>query len=176
MTGTPGEEFKPAGNSKPGGKSEENVMSATAMVLTLMALLAGGMIAMQAPINAEVASRLGHPLSAALWSFSVGTAILAVVVLLFARGSTNFGALQSMPLYMLIGGGLLGAIYVLVNLILAPKIGIAAVMALGIAGQLTAALLLDRFGLFDLVQRELSVGRVSGVLLVLAGALMVRML
>ena len=151
-------------------------MSTTAMTLTLMALLAGGMIAMQGPINAEVATRLGHPLSAALWSFSVGTAILAVVVLLFARGSTNLEALQSMPLYMLIGGGLLGAIYVLVNLILAPKIGVAAVMALGIAGQLSAALVLDRCGLFDLAQREFSVGRVSGVLLVLAGALMVRML
>ena len=151
-------------------------MSTTAITLTLMALLAGGMIAAQGPINAEVATRLGHPLSAALWSFSVGTAILAAVVLLFARGGTNLGALQSMPLYMLIGGGLLGAIYVLVNLILAPKIGVAAVMALGIAGQLSAALVLDRFGLFDLAQRELSVGRVSGVLLVLAGALMVRML
>ncbi|WP_280138262.1 DMT family transporter [Methyloceanibacter stevinii] len=119
---------------------------------------------------------LGHPLSAALWSFCVGTVALAVVVLLFARGSTDLGALRSMPLYMLIGGGLLGAVYVLVNLVVAPKIGIAALMALSIAGQLAAALLLDRFGLFDLAQRELSVGRVSGVVLVLVGALMVRML
>lgn len=160
-----------------GDKSKENEpMSAAALLLTLVALIAGGMIAMQAPINAEVAARLGHPLSAALWSFCVGTAVLAVFVLLFARSSTNLGAIQSMPLYMLIGGGLLGAMYVLVNLILAPKIGIAAVMALGIAGQLTAALVLDRFGLFDLAERELSAGRIMGVLLVFVGALMVRML
>ena len=92
------------------------------------------------------------------------------------RISTDFGTLRSMPFYMLLGGGLLGAIYVLVNLILAPKIGVAALMSLAIAGQLAAALFLDRFGLFDLVQRELSLGRVSGVILVLVGALMVRML
>mgnify|MGYP001825367971 CR=1 FL=1 len=159
------------------GKSEERAtMTGAAILLTLVALLTGAMIALQAPINAELAARLGHPLSGALWSFLVGTLALFVVVLLFARGSTNFGALRSVPLYMLIGGGLLGAVYVLVSLVLAPKIGVAALMALAIAGQLAAALLLDRFGLFDLAQRELSVGRVSGVLLVLVGALMVRML
>ena len=62
---------------------------------------------------------------------------------------------------MLIGGGLLGAIYVTVNIMLAPRIGIAALMALGIAGQLFTALLIDRFGLFELVERGLTVGRVS---------------
>jgi transporter family-2 protein len=134
------------------------------------------MIALQAPINAEVATRLGHPISAATMSFVVGTIMLLALALLFARGSTNLGALQTMPLYMLLGGGLLGAIYVTVNLMLAPKIGIAAIMALGIAGQLFTALFLDRFGMFELTVRELSLGRVSGAILVLVGALMVRVL
>lgn len=146
------------------------------LLFTLVALVAGGMIAMQAPINAEAADRLGNPISAATMSFCVGTIVLIAVMLLFARGSTNFGALQTMPLYMLLGGGLLGVVYVTVNIVLAPKIGIAAIMALGIAGQLFTALLLDRFGMFELAVRELSVGRVSGAVLVLVGALMVRLL
>ncbi|MFW2390862.1 MAG: DMT family transporter [Alphaproteobacteria bacterium] len=146
------------------------------LLFTLVALVAGGMIALQAPINAEVATRLGHPISAATMSFVVGTIMLLALALLFARGSTNLGALQTMPLYMLLGGGLLGAIYVTVNLMLAPKIGIAAIMALGIAGQLFTALFLDRFGMFELTVRELSLGRVSGAILVLVGALMVRVL
>jgi transporter family-2 protein len=146
------------------------------LLFTLVALVAGGMIALQAPINAEVAMRLGHPISAATMSFVVGTIMLLALALLFARGSTNLGALQTMPLYMLLGGGLLGAIYVTVNLMLAPKIGIAAIMALGIAGQLFTALFLDRFGMFELTVRELSLGRVSGAILVLVGALMVRVL
>ena len=146
------------------------------LLLTLVALVTGGLIALQAPINAEAATRLGHPISAATMSFCVGTVLLIAITLLFARNSTNHGALQTMPLYMLLGGGLLGAGYVTVTLILAPKIGIAAVMALGIAGQLATALLLDRFGLFELMERELSVGRVGGAILVLVGALMVRLL
>jgi len=151
-------------------------MAWAGVLFTLVALVGGGIIALQAPINAEVAARLGHPISAATMSFCVGTIILIVLTLLFARSSTNLGALQSMPLYMLLGGGLLGAIYVTVTLMLAPKIGVAALMALGIAGQLTAGLLLDRFGMFDLVERGLTAGRLSGAVLVLVGALMVRLL
>ncbi len=151
-------------------------MSLQALSLTLIALLAGAFIALQAPINAEAATRLGHPLTAATMSFVVGTAALAVLVLLFARHNTNLESFKSLPLYMLLGGGLLGAIYVTVNLILAPRIGVAAIMALGIAGQLFTALLIDRFGLFALAERGLSLGRVSGALLVLVGALMVRSL
>ncbi|HUU25199.1 MAG TPA: DMT family transporter [Methyloceanibacter sp.] len=146
------------------------------LLFTLVALVAGGMIALQAPINAEVATRLGHPISAATMSFCVGTIALIALTLIFARNTTNLGALQTMPLYMILGGGLLGAVYVTVNLVLAPKIGVAAIMALGIAGQLVTALLLDRFGMFELLERELSVGRVGGVILVLIGALMVRLL
>lgn len=146
------------------------------LLFTLVALVAGGMIALQAPINAEAATRLGHPISAATMSFCVGTIALIALTVLFARNSTNLGALQTMPLYMLLGGGLLGAVYVTVNLVLAPKIGVAAIMALGIAGQLFTALLLDRFGMFELLAREMSVGRVTGAVLVLVGALMVRLL
>jgi bacterial/archaeal transporter family-2 protein len=151
-------------------------MSIHEVLLTLVALLAGALIALQAPINAEAASRLGHPLTAATMSFLVGTSALFVVTLLFARQSTHLEALKSLPLYMLIGGGLLGAVYVTVNLMLTPRIGAAAIMALGIAGQLFAALLIDRFGLFELAERGLTPGRVSGALLVLVGALMVRSL
>jgi len=151
-------------------------MAWAGLLFTLVALVAGGMIALQAPINAEAASRLGHPITAATMSFCVGTIALIALTLLFARGSTNLSALGSMPLYMLLGGGLLGAVYVTVNLILAPKIGVAAIMALGIAGQLVAALLLDRFGMFDLMERGLTSGRVGGAVLVLVGALMVRLL
>ena len=151
-------------------------MSLPGFSLTLIALLAGGFIALQAPINAEAAARLGHPLTAATMSFCVGTVALIVLTALFARTDTHLEAFKSMPLYMLLGGGLLGAVYVTVNLMLAPRIGVAAVMALGIAGQLFTALLIDRLGLFALMERGLTFGRVSGALLVLVGALMVRSL
>jgi transporter family-2 protein len=152
------------------------VLSLQGALLTLAALVGGGLIALQAPINAEAASRLGNPLAAATMSFCVGTAALILLTMLVSRNSTDLGAVRTLPLYMLLGGGLLGAVYVTVNLMLAPRIGIAAVMALGIAGQMFTALLIDRLGLFELMERGLTAGRVGGAVLVAVGALMVRLL
>ena len=151
-------------------------MTLLGLVLTLCALGAGALISLQAPINAEAAARLGHPLAGATLSFCVGTLALILITALFVHRDVNLAALKTMPLYMLLSGGLLGAGYVTASLVLAPRIGVAALIALGITGQLVAALLLDRFGLFDLVERDLSIGRVGGSLVVVAGALMVRYL
>ena len=101
---------------------------------------------------------------------------LLLITGLTVRGSVDVGVLKVLPLTIILGGGLLGALYVTSNTVLTPRLGVAAVMALGICGQLLAGLLLDRFGLFGLVERELTPGRVSGALMVLAGALMVRFL
>ena len=59
---------------------------------------------------------------------------------------------------------------------LAPRLGAAATLCFVIAGQLTAAMAIDRLGLFGFTMREASLGRVTGVLMVLAGALLVRLM
>ena len=108
-------------------------MSLQALSLTLVALLAGGLIALQAPINAEAASRLqpsGRGCRALVLRRDHGAHCSHAAL---ARHSAQLETLKSLPLYMLIGGGLLGAIYVTVNIMLAPRIGIAALMALGIS-------------------------------------------
>jgi transporter family-2 protein len=151
-------------------------MTLLGLALTLCALMIGALISIQAPINAQAAGFLGSPLAAAAMSFCIGTIALLAITGLFARNSIDLGALRTMPLYVLVSGGLLGAVYVTANLMLAPRIGIAALVALGITGQIVAALLLDHFAAFGLVGREISVGRVAGALTLLAGALMVRYL
>jgi bacterial/archaeal transporter family-2 protein len=151
-------------------------MTLLGLVLTLCALGAGALISLQAPINAEAAARLGNPIAASTLSFCVGALALVAITTLFLRQDVNFAALKTMPAYLLLSGGLLGAMYVTATLVLAPRIGVAALIALGITGQLIAALLLDRYGLFGLVERDLSLGRVAGAAMVIAGAVMVRYL
>ena len=79
------------------------------------------------------------------------------------------------PLFLLLAGGAIGAVYVSANVFLAPRIGAGALLCLVVAGQLLGALVIDRFGLFGLAMRELSFGRLAGAALVFAGALMVRL-
>lgn len=148
-------------------------MSPQALLLAALALLAGAMISIQAPINAMAAARLGNPLGAATLSFLVGALCLLVVTLSLARGQVAWGNVSSFP-PMLWLGGVLGAIYVTVAIVLTPTLGVGAVIALAIAGQVTAGLALDHYGLLGLATREISVGRAIGAAMVVIGALMVR--
>ncbi|RUX70506.1 DMT family transporter, partial [Mesorhizobium sp. M7A.F.Ca.CA.004.08.2.1] len=54
-------------------------------------------------------------------------------------------------------------------------IGAAALMAFLVTGQLLAGMLIDRVGFLGVAVREISLGRVAGAVLLLAGALLVRL-
>lgn len=138
-----------------------------AVVLTA---LVGGLIALQAPINAELGRATGK-LPAALVSFFIGTLLLALIVALSGHTS-GLGSTFDVRWYYLLGG-VLGAAYVTVSLISVTTIGAGGVAAATITGQLTAAVLIDRLGLFGLSQVPLSVDRIAGVALLLAGTYLI---
>ncbi len=68
---------------------------------------AGGLIAMQAPINGRLGTAVGG-FQAAFFSFVVGGALLAVVVAL-GSGFGGLGEVRCVPVVFLVGG-LLGAV------------------------------------------------------------------
>lgn len=148
-------------------------MSLHAISFAVLAIVAGALISLQAPINAMAGQRLGHVIGGAALSFVVGTAFLLAIVLVGLRDQIDFAALRTMS-PMLFLGGLLGAFYVAMSIWLTPKLGVGAVISLGIAGQVLASLVLDHYGLLNLAVREVTLGRASGALMVVAGALMVR--
>jgi bacterial/archaeal transporter family-2 protein len=139
----------------------------TAVLLTVAA---GGLIALQAPINAGLGRATGD-LAAALVSFLVGTAALLLLVVLSGKagGVGNVGDVQW---YYLLGG-LLGAIYVANALVAVSSIGAGGVAAATIAGQLTASVAADRFGFLGLEETPISPERLLGVLLLLAGTFLI---
>ena len=137
------------------------------MILTA---LAGGLIALQAPINAGLGRATGS-LPAALVSFLVGTIALAALVVVSGKAS-GLGSTFDVSWYYLLGG-LLGAVYVANALIAVTSIGAGGVAAATITGQLTASVAIDRLGLFGLDQVPLSPERIIGVALLVAGTLLV---
>ena len=145
------------------------------IVWSLVGILAGALIALQGPINAQLARGLGMPVAAAAASFVAGSVVLILITLVLSQAQGMTIAWRVPPLWMFLAGGCLGAIFVTCALILTPKLGAAATMAFIVAGQLIAGLLLDRLGYFDLAVRELTLGRVGGAVLLLAGALLIRL-
>jgi bacterial/archaeal transporter family-2 protein len=143
-------------------------------VWSVLGILAGMLLALQGPINAQLARALGSPIAAAAMSFIAGTLVLTVITLATVQAQGISIAWRAPPLWMLFAGGCLGAIFVTCALILTPKLGVAATMAFIVAGQLLAGLIIDRLGSFDLAVREMTFGRVAGAMLLVIGALMLR--
>src|SRR5665811_644156 len=86
----------------------------------LLTALAGGLIALQAPINAGLGRSTGS-LPAALVSFSIGTLALAAIVVLSGKAGGLSSTFDVSWYYLL--GGLLGAVYVTNALIAVSVIG-----------------------------------------------------
>jgi transporter family-2 protein len=109
---------------------------------------------------------------AALISFAVGTAALFAAWL--AGGNKPPAAsFAGLPWYAWMGG-LYGATYVAVAAYAAPKIGLASLITIGIAGQIAMALWLDHIGALGLPREPISLGRLLGAALVVAGVVLVR--
>ncbi|MEQ7872794.1 DMT family transporter [Sphingomonas sp. ASV193] len=143
------------------------------LILPMLAVLfAGALIAVQAPTNALVAKAGGSPLIAALVSFGVGAAaLLAVWVVRGPRVSP--AAFRDLPWYAWLGG-LYGAAFVGIAAWAAPRLGLASLITIGIAGQIAMALYLDSIGAFGLPKEPLSATRLIGSLIVFGGVYLVR--
>jgi transporter family-2 protein len=68
---------------------------------------------------------------------------------------------------------LLGAIFVFGTTMLAPRIGVAVMLGLVVAGQMAASLVFDRVGVLGMVERELTAARIVGAGIVIVGVLVI---
>ncbi len=139
----------------------------------LFAVAAGAMLPVQFGINAELARWLESPLRAALVSFVVGTLGLLAVTLLLLRGWPPVSRLAEAPWWLWVGG-LMGAFYVIGSIVAAPRLGAVTLVALILAGQAVASLVVDHFGWVGFAEHPISPGRLLGVALVAAGVALVR--
>ena len=131
---------------------------------------AGGLVAMQAPINGMLGRSAGK-LAAASISFMIGTAVLLAIT--GVTGSeVRLGEAAKLPWYYFLGG-LLGAAYVTTVLITVNTLGAGGVTAATIAGQLSFSVVLDRLGLLGLPEKQITPGRLIGVALLAAGVFLI---
>ncbi|HJW46852.1 MAG TPA: DMT family transporter [Lysobacter sp.] len=138
-----------------------------------LAVLAGGMLPVQAAVNARLARVVGGPVWAAAVSGLVLTVVLAVVASAASRGGPRLTGLDALPWWAWIGGGLCGAILLSATTAIAPRLGAGSMIALVMTGQVLGSLALDSFGLLGLATEPLSIRRsIAGALLVIGAILM----
>jgi transporter family-2 protein len=142
--------------------------------LYLLFAFAGGMVLpFQAGVNTQLADWLHSPVRAAFVSFFVGTVVLLAAAALVFKPLPSWGRVGDAPWWVWVGGAL-GAFYVAAAIVTAPRLGAATLVALVVAGQALASLVVDQFGWVGFETKHVSVGRAVGMVLVGAGAALVR--
>jgi bacterial/archaeal transporter family-2 protein len=135
-----------------------------AIVFSLAAGIAG---AAQASVSGALGKRVGTVGAAGFGVILAGILVVALALVL-GRGGSVAAAIHE-PLWLWLGG-LFGAMIVLAIAYAPSRIGTFATVALLIAGQLAAGALIDAFGWLGSPRIPVTITRVSGLLLVAAGA------
>jgi transporter family-2 protein len=139
----------------------------------IMALALGAILPVQAAINTRLARTVSSPVVAAFVSFAVGTVALLSYLLIAREIHVGQIPFRQSPWWLWIGG-LLGAFFVAGIVVLLPRLGAALSFSLVLAGQMGIALLLDHFGWFGVAIKEISLGRIAGAILLIAGVYLIR--
>jgi len=145
----------------------------------VLALLAGAVLPLQGAVNALLRLDLGGA------AFAVGTVSFVVAAIAMAAVFTasqafdrkpiaGLGGLYTMPWWGWLGG-LAGATYVITVFSSLPLMGASATIALTVAGQQAASLVVDQFGLLRLPHRPFSLTRLFGVSALLLGVAVIKL-
>jgi len=141
--------------------------------LYVLALGAGFGVTTQQVLNGSLRTALGSPAWAGLVSYAGGLISMVVVVIALGERVPSWKTVVDVPWYAW-SGGVFGAAFILLAILLLPSLGAATLFALAIAGQVLAAVTLDHFGAFGLTPHPISAARLAGAVLLIAGVVLIR--
>ncbi len=143
------------------------------LIFLLIALLAGVVLPLQANFNVEMGKAAKEPIFAGFVSFLTGT-IGLLGYLLFTR--YDIGSVRAVTAvnWYVWSAGILGAFYVVVVIILIPKLGTALTFGLVVTGQMALSVILDHYGLFRTPIHSINWQRILGIVLLISGVVLIR--
>lgn len=137
-----------------------------------LAFLSGAFLPIQAGLNAKLGKAAESPVYASMLSFAVGTLGL-ITYILITKQSISWAGVREAPAHVWLGG-LLGAFYVTVIILAFPKLGPGLTFGLVVAGQMIISIILEHFNILVAQQNSISLMKLLGVLLVVAGVIIIR--
>lgn len=137
-----------------------------------LAFLSGAFLPIQAGLNAKLGKAAESPVYASMLSFAVGTLGL-ITYILITKQSISWAGVREAPAHIWLGG-LLGAFYVTVIILAFPKLGPGLTFGLVVAGQMIISIILEHFNILVAQQNSISLMKLLGVLLVVAGVIIIR--
>lgn len=138
-----------------------------------LAFVIGMATTVQAGVNSQMRLAIDNPILAAIISFSGG-----LTVLIFAFTFFNTGPVPSLESLRQVSwwkffGGMFGSFYVLSVIFIVRELGPANMLALAVAGQLLAAIVIDHYGWLGFSLHPVSPLRLVGVAFLVVGVYLI---
>jgi transporter family-2 protein len=135
--------------------------------------LAGALIPIQTAMNARLGAALHSPYGSTTATFFIGGAFLLVFLVVSRTPLPSPSTLASAPIWSWLGG-VLAVAYVLVLIMLMPRLGASTAVAMVVAGQIISAVIIDHFGCLGFARHSFSPLRMAGLVCLLVGTGLIR--
>ena len=143
-------------------------------LLMFITFVVGAIIPVQAIINARLGKQIGGALMGSLMSFFTGFIFLLILNLIINHNSFSLNKFFAAGPWYVWLGGLIGAIFVGYITWINQQQGVALTFALVISGQLFISLVIDNFGLFGSAIRTITLEKIVGAILIVAGIILIK--
>ncbi|WP_394828006.1 DMT family transporter [Pendulispora albinea] len=140
----------------------------------LLVVVAGCSVALQQVLNANLRAQLGSPWWAGFVSYFVGLVSMLAVALTAPGPRFSFPPPGAGTSWASWTGGVFGAIFVGIAVLMIPRLGAATTLALIVVGQMLGSLVFDHFGLLGLPQHSVGLVRLTGAACLIVGVVLIR--
>jgi bacterial/archaeal transporter family-2 protein len=140
-------------------------------VALVAAVVIGGVLAMQAPLNSALGRLVGGT-QASVVALAISCVALAALSTL-TGGFSGLAKIADAPLHVAIGGGLIGALYVGSIVFTVRELGAGGLTAATISGQLAIATTIDHFGWFGVTRSPVTTAKVAGIAFLALGTYLI---
>jgi bacterial/archaeal transporter family-2 protein len=142
-------------------------------IYLILAFLCGAIYPIQGGMNGRLLGYTNNSILTAIISFSVGLVGLIGLGLFKKVEWIRLLETQQAPWWAFLGG-ILGAFYVATVVLVLPRLGMALTFSLIIAGQIVLSIIIDHFGLLGNEVKEISIGKMAGIVLLVISIVIIK--
>ncbi len=142
--------------------------------LILLSFSVGIMVVIQGGINARLGIILNNSLLATSTALVVSASLTVVAALITIRHFPDINQLKLVPAYMWFTGGVLSFFAVSLFYYIIPRIGISTAVTFGLTAQIIFAALASHFGWFGMPVEPVSIKKVLGMMIMIAGVILAK--
>lgn len=147
----------------------------------IFGIIAGMLSTVQTAVNGHLGIILASPVKAAVISFIIGIALLAVICVIILLQRKTVSALrielrrrENYPWWIWLGG-ILGGLFVLTNAYLSNIIGTGMTIIAILIGSTSGGLIIDCFGLLGSEKKPVGMRQIFGIIIMIIGAAAIKL-